>query len=268
MAIVALHSAATGLQALSTQIDVISNNLANTNNDGFKASRANFEDLFYQQLSQPGGSTSADGAGSRPTGIMVGLGTRIASTQLDFTSGSAIKTGGDLDLFIQGDGFFKIKVLSGGVAYTRSGHFVPDKDGNLTLNLGQGYKMDPPITIAPGSSNISVGPDGEVSYVPPGNNSAPVSGGRIQLAAFPNSAGLIQTGNNLFEQTDASGTERLGNPGENGLGTLQQGFVEASNVDPVSELVTMIKTQRAFELNSQSIQAADQMLQEVSNLLR
>src|SRR5437016_4310388 len=122
MAIVALHSAATGLKALSTQIDVISNNLANANNDGFKASRVNVEDLFYQQLAQPGGSATSEG-GSRPSGIMVGLGTRVASTQLDFTGGSAIKTGGDLDLFIQGDGFFKIKVLGGGVAYTRSGHF-------------------------------------------------------------------------------------------------------------------------------------------------
>jgi flagellar basal-body rod protein FlgG len=266
MAIVAMHSAATGLKALSTQIDVISNNLANVNNDGFKSSRVNFEDLFYQQMAQPGvQNNNSDTSGS---GIEVGLGTRIASTQLDFTQGAPVQTNGTYDMYLDGDGFFKIKVLSGqgdGIAYTRTGKFMQDSTGALVLNLGDGYKLEPPVTIPAGATGVSISADGRVSYIPQGSTTAQ-QGPQIMVARFPNPSGLVQIGSNLYQSSGASGTETLGNPGTDNLAKIKQGFVEASNVDPVTELVSMIKTQRAFELNSQSIQASDQMLQQISHL--
>lgn len=268
MAIIALHSAATGLRALSTQLDVISNNIANANNDGFKASRANFEDLFYHYYEQPG--TQNEASDTRPVGVAVGLGTRISGTQLDLTQGSAIATGRQLDAYIEGAGFFQVKTPPGtgdGLAYTRTGKFFINENSELVLDGSEGYKLDPPITIPDNATNISIGSDGRVSVVLPGET-AQQQVGTIQLARFVNPQGLIQLGSNLYQRSDASGDPVLANPGQDGTGSLRQGFVEASNVDPVKELVDLIKTQRTFELNSQSIQTADQMLQQISNLRR
>ena len=266
MAIMALHSAATGLQALSTQLDVISNNIANANNDGFKGSRVNFEDLVYQHLQDAGSKDELED--KRPTGIQVGLGTRVSGTQLDMTQGSPTVTGRDLDVCINGDGFFQVKTLptqGDGLAYTRSGQFFENDQGDLVLNSTTGYKLDPAINIPKNATAITISSDGRVFATVPGNTaSTPV--GQIQLARFVNPQGLSQIGGNLFQRTDASGPPLLNNPGTDGTGTLQQDALEASNVDPVTQLVNLIKTQRTFELNSQSIQAADQMLQTVGNL--
>lgn len=267
MAIVALHSAATGMQALSTQLDVISNNIANANNNGFKASRANFEDLMYQYSEIPG---TQDTAGDiRPIGVATGYGTKISGTQLDMTQGSAVVTGRPLDVYISGDGFFRVKVPAGqtpdGFAYTRTGTFFENKDGQLVMNSTDGYLLDPPVKIDPNATQVSIGSDGRVLVTVAGQANQ-VEAGPIQLAKFINPQGLIQIGGNLYQRSDASGDPQLLAPGAQGVGTLQQGSLETSNVDPVKELVELIKTQRTFELNSQSIQAADQMLQQISNL--
>ena len=268
MAIIAMNSAATGLKALSTQLDVISNNIANANNDGFKASRVNFEDLMYQHRQEPGTKDAQDDV--RPTGIEIGYGTRVAGTQLDMTQGSSTQTGRPLDVLIQGDGFFQVKTLPGqgdGLAYTRTGKFFEDADGNLVLGSSTGYKLEPPIVIPQTATAVTIGTDGQVSVTIPGQT-APQQLGQIQLARFVNPQGLVQIGGNFYQRSDASGPPTLTNPGseQSGVGTLQQGFVETSNGDPVHELVDLIKTQRTFELNSQTIQAADQMLQQVNNL--
>jgi len=268
MAIVALHSAATGLKALSQQLDVISNNIANANNNGFKSSRTNFEDLMYQYTQPPG--TQNELGDTRPTGIAVGYGTRVSGTQLDMTQGSAVVTGGPLDVYISGDGFFQVKTPAGqgdGLGYTRTGAFFTNDKGELVLNSSDGYKLDPPITIPPNAQQISIGPDGRVSAVVAGSTTPSVLG-QIQLARFANPQGLVQIGGNIFQRSDASGQPVLANPQTEGVGKLQQGALESSNVDPVRELVDLIKTQRTFELNSQTIQAADQMLQQIGNLRR
>ena len=264
MAIIALHSAATGLKALSQQLDVISNNIANSNNDGFKSSRANFEDLMYQYSSPVGGRNAL--GDTIPTGVATGYGTRISSTALDMTKGSAIITGGKLDLFIDGDGFFQVKTPAsqGDLAYTRTGKFFMNNNGELVLS-GPGYKLEPPIVIPPNATGITIGLDGRVQ-AQVGSTTQDV--GQIQIARFPNAQGVEQLGSNLYRRTDASGAPVLTNPGNDGVGQVIQGSVESSNVDPVKELVDLIKTQRTFELNSQSIQAADQMLQQISNLRR
>jgi flagellar basal-body rod protein FlgG len=266
MAIMALHSAASGLQALSTQLDVISNNLANANNNGFKSSRVNFEDLMYQVQQAPG---AKDAAGNvRPTGIEVGLGTRVAGTQLDMAQGAPVTTGRQLDVCIQGDGFFQMKVLpsqGNGLAYTRTGNFFVNDQGNLVLNSQDGYMLDPQIKIPNNTTDISITSDGRVMTTVAGTTTASQAG-QIQLAHFVNPQGLLQIGGNMYQQTDASGPAQLVDPGQPGVGTLLQGAVESSNVDPVTQLVDLIKTQRTFELNSQGIQAADQMLQTVGHL--
>lgn len=262
----ALNSAATGLRALSTQLDVISNNLANANNDGFKSSRVNFEDLMYQYKMQPGNQdTQGD---IRPTGVAIGLGTRVAGTQLNFSQGAAVQTGRNLDIFIQGDGLFQVKVLptqGDGVAYTRTGKFFVNPNGFLVTNSADGYQLTPPIQIPNNSTQVNISADGQV-YATVAGQTNPTNVGQIQLAQFVNPQGLEQVGGNLYQQTKASGPPVIANPGTDALGTLVNGYVEASNVDPVKQLVDLIKTQRAFELNSQSIKASDQMLQTINNL--
>jgi flagellar basal-body rod protein FlgG len=268
MAITALHSAATGLQGLSTAIDVIANNLANAETTGFKGSRVNFEDLFYQTLKAPG-TTSGNGDIS-PSGIFVGLGTRISNTELDLTEGSMESTGNNLDVGIQGPGFFRVKVLSSlgdGTAYTRNGQFFVNNQNQLVLGMGDGYQLDPPITIPTGVTNIQIGQDGIISGIQPGAT-APTQLGQFQITQFVNPQGLQLLGGSLYQETQASGPPIIGNPGTQGGGTLLQNFLESSNVDPVNELVTLIQTQRAFELNSQSIQTADQALETITNLRR
>lgn len=268
MAITALHSAATGLRALSTRIDVVANNLANAETTAFKRSRVNFEDLFYLMLKQPG-ATNAAGEVS-PAGIFVGLGTRISNTQLDLEQGSLESTNRQLDVGIQGEGFFKVKIMDtvgNGVGYTRNGNFFINNKGELVLGMGDGYKLIPPITIPTGATDISISTDGTINYLKAGSVTKQKAG-QLQLTQFVNPQGLNLLGGSIYTETESSGAPVTSNPGEQGAGTILQGFLEGSNVDPVKELVTLIKTQRAFELNSQSIQTADQALQTIGNLRR
>lgn len=269
MAIVALHSASTGLSALSTGLDVIANNLANANTDGFKSSRANFQDLLYIEKAQSG-AENVNGD-RRPTGIHVGLGTKVSGTQVDFRQGPAQQTGRELDLMIDGDGFFQVQVEDeageGGIAYTRAGNFTLNEEGEVVLANDQGRRVIPSIQVPPDATGIEVLPDGTV-YAGIAGEAEPQDLGVLELATFINPAGLKQIGENLYVQTAASGEPAVGEPIEAGRGAIRQRFLEGSNVDPVVELVNMIRTQRAFELNSQSIQAADEALQTIGNLRR
>lgn len=266
MAIMALNSAATGLRALSTRIDVVANNLANAETTAFKGSRVNFEDLMYLMLKPPG-ATGQDNMVS-PAGIFVGLGTRVSNTQLNTEQGSMENTGRNLDVAIEGNGFFKVKTLDSignGFAYTRNGAFFVNKDGQLVLGLGDGYKVMPEISFPAGTTDVSVSKDGFVDAIT-ANGKTRV--GQLKLSRFINPQGLQLLGGSLYIETEASGTPTETTPGSDGTGQILQGFLEGSNVDPVKELVTLIKTQRAFELNSQSIQTADQALQTIGNLRR
>ncbi|MGD1278347.1 MAG: flagellar basal-body rod protein FlgG [Tepidisphaeraceae bacterium] len=267
MAITALHAAATGLRALSTQIDVVANNLANAETTAFKGQRVNFEDLFYQTLKQPG---TINGSGDiAPSGIYVGLGTRISNTQLDLTQGSLENTGGSMDVGIQGPGFFKVKVLDtlgNGTAYTRNGQFFVNNKGQLVIGMGDGYNLDPPIVLPTGVTSITISQDGNIEGLKPDGTTSQL--GQIKISQFVNPQGLQLLGGSLYQETESSGPPIDDKPGDQGAGLLLQNYLESSNVDPVKELVTLIKTQRAFELNSQSIQTADQALQTVTNLRR
>lgn len=268
MAIVALHSAATALSAMSTEIDVIANNLANANTAGFKASRANFEDLLYQEKAQPG-VENANGD-QRPAGLYVGLGTRISNTQYDFSTGSPQETGRDLDMMIDGQGLFSVSILEeigDGIGYTRAGNFFVNREGEVVLGNSEGPRLEPPITVPTDTTKIEVSADGVVFAFQPGSVD-PTNVGQIQLTTFVNPSGLKSIGNNIYVESAASGPAITGNPGEGTLGTIIHRFLESSNVDPVRELVSLIKTQRAFEMNSQSIQAADEVLQTIGNLRR
>jgi len=266
MAVIALHTAATGLNALSTQIDVIAHNLANANTNAFKSSRVNFEDLLYQELAQPG-VENANGD-QRPAGIEVGLGVKISNTEFDFLQGSAIQTGKQLDLMIDGAGFFPVDILEDqgtGIGYARAGNFFLNSDGEVVLGNTDGPRLEPPVTIPPDALSVDVTTDGRVFVTQPGSPT-PTEVGQIELVNFVNPQGLRAIGKNIFVESDASGPPTQAVPGEEGIGTLRQGFLEGSNVDPVKELVELIKSQRAFEMNSQSIEAADQALQVVANL--
>jgi len=267
MAIVALQSSATALSALNTQLDVTANNLANVNTTGFKSSRVNFQDLLYIEKAQPG-VENANGD-KRPTGLYVGLGVKVSGTQLDFSQGAEISTGSPLDVRIEGLGFFKVKVddALGGAAYTRAGNFTRNKDGELVLATDQGRRLDPNIVIPADTIDISINAAGVVSVSQPGKTELNQVG-TIQLTAFVNPSGLKQIGENLFTETPASGAPITGKPGEDQFGRLKQGVLEGSNVDPTKELVEMIKTQRAFEMNSNSIKAADDTLRAVAQLRR
>lgn len=268
MAITALNSAATGLKALSTSIDVTANNLANAETTAFKRSRTNFEDLMYLTLKQPGTTNATGEVG--PAGTFVGLGVRVSNTQLDMAQGSMQRTDRDLDVGIEGDGFFKVKIMDSigdGTGYTRNGNFFTNKDGDLVLGMGDGYRVLPPINIPANATDITIAEDGTISVLQAGQN-APTTIGQLQLQQFVNPQGLKLLGGSIYVETGASGDPIESSPGEDGAGKLLQGFLETSNVDPVKELVSLIKTQRAFELNSQSIQSADQALQTISNLRR
>jgi len=268
MAITALNSAATGLRALSTAIDVTANNLANAETTAFKRSRVNFEDLMYQVLKQPG---ATNGAGDKtPAGIFVGLGVKVSNTEIDTSEGPLANTGGALDVAISGPGFFKVKIndtIADGFGYTRNGTFFVNNDGELVIGLGDGYKLVPPVTIPPGSTNIGISENGLVTYLRPGQTTR-TTAGQLRLNQFVNPQGLELQGGSIYTRTEASGDPIESDPGVDGAGKTLQGYLEGSNVDPVTELVGLIKTQRAFELNSQSIQTADQALQTVANLRR
>ena len=266
MAIIALHSASSGLGALSTELDVIANNLANVNTSGFKASRTNFQDLLYQRLSRAG--VENENGDRRPTGLYVGLGTRVSGTQLDFRQGVIEETGRPYDITIEGPGFFEVEVedeVGEGTAYTRAGNFTVNADGELVLATDEGRRLVPSIRIPDDATSVSIRADGTVSAVVAGQTE-PQEIDTIELALFVNPAGLEQIGENLYLPTAASGEADLARPTEGGRGGLRQGALEGSNVDPVTELVNLIKTQRAFEYNSQTIQAADEVLRSVADL--
>jgi flagellar basal-body rod protein FlgG len=268
MAIIALSSAATGLSAQQTALDVIANNLANANTDGFKASRVNFQDLLY--VEQAAAGTENANGDRRPTGLYVGLGTKVSGTKTDFTQGPARSTGRELDVMIEGLGFFMVQIeddIGEGVGYTRAGNFTLNEQGELVLATDQGRRLTPPIQIPENATSVSISTDGVVSVQVPGQIDPDVIE-TIQLATFINPCGLKPIGENLYIPTAASGDPLTGDPGEEGRGLLRQGFLEGSNVEPVTELVNLIRTQRAFELNSQVIQAADEVLQTIGNLRR
>ena len=257
-----LFIAATGMEAQKLNIDVISNNLANVNTAGFKKSRADFQDLLYQTIRLPG-ATSAEGS-QIPSGIQVGMGVKPVAVQKIFQQGDFAQTGNSLDLVIEGNGFFQILMPDGTTSYTRSGAFKLDSEGRIVNS--DGYPLEPAITIPSNTTSISVSTDGKISVTQPGVNT-PTQIGQIETAGFINPGGLNALGKNLFQQTASSGDPTTGNPGTNGLGTISQGFIELSNVNIVEEMVNMIASQRAYEINSKSIQASDQMLQ-VANSLR
>lgn len=268
MALLSLQSSASALSALNTALDVTANNLANVNTPGFKSSRANFQDLLYIEKEQPGSrNTNND---QRPIGLYVGLGTKIAGTQQDFTQGPTIK-GNKLDLLIQGNGFFRVSVQDsiapGGFAYTRSGQFTLNSDGEIVTATGSGRRLEPRITVDGEVTDISIDTSGQVFVTRPGN-AQPEQVGAVTLTNFINPVGLRPIGENMFTETGASGPAIEGTPGETGFGQLIQGSYEGSNVDPTTELINLIRVQRAFEMNSNTIRAADQTLQAVAQLHR
>jgi len=256
-----LWIAKTGMDAQQTQLDVISNNLANVGTTGFKHARVAFEDLLYQNLRQSGANSSQQT--QLPIGLQVGTGVVPVATERMFDQGSLQQTNNPFDLAINGQGFFQVQMPDGTTAYSRDGSLHVDANGQLVNNSG--FAITPAITIPAGAQSVTVGQDGTVSVTMQGV-AAPKTVGTIQLANFINPAGLDAKGQNLFAETAASGTPTPNTPGSNGLGSLQQGFVETSNVNVVSELVNMIQTQRAYEMNSKAIQTADQMLSKVSDL--
>ncbi len=258
-----LWTSATGMQAQALNLDVISNNLANVNTSGFKKSRAEFQDLLYETILPAGTASSQDT--EVPAGIQIGHGTRPSAVLKMFSQGNMENTQNELDLAIEGDGFFQIILPNGETAYTRDGSFKLDSDGRVVNS--DGFTMEPEIVIPSDALSISVGLDGTVSVLQAGD-STPNEIGTIELARFVNPAGLIGMGKNLFITSDASGDEMTGTAGENGLGTLAQGFLEMSNVSVVDEMVNMITAQRAYESNSKTIQAADDMLQLANNVKR
>ena len=258
----ALYSAASGMTAQQMNVDNIAHNLANANTAGFKARRAQFQDLLYQTLTQPGAAASQQSA--VPTGLQLGLGTRAASNEIIFAQGDFSATNNPLDLVIQGKGFFQIRRAAGDLAYSRAGSFQLNRDGSLVTSDGD--LVEPQITIPQNAQTITIATDGTVSFTQPGQTAAQKAG-QIQLANFQNPAGLNSIGRNLYLPTDSSGDAIVGNPGgAEGLGTLLQGYVEQSNVSVVDEFVNLIVSQRAYEANSKVVKAADEMYQQVNNI--
>ena len=258
----ALFSAGSGMTAQQMSIDNIANNLANANTTGFKSRTTQFQDLLYQSFLQPGAAAGAQTV--VPSGLQLGLGARPAANSINFTQGNFQQTNNPLDVVIQGKGFFQIRRPDGTIAYTRAGSFQLDRDGNIVDS--QGDPLQPQLTIPAQAQSITIAQDGTVSYALPGQIAAQVAG-QIQLINFTNPGGLNSIGNGLFLPTDASGDPVAGNPGgQEGLGTLQQGYVESSNVSVVEEFINMITSQRAYEANTKVVKAADEMYQQVNNI--
>lgn len=250
-----LWIARTGLDAQQMQLDVVANNLANTSTNGFKKSRAVFEDLLYQTMRQPGAQSSQQT--QIPAGLQLGTGVKPVSTERIHTQGNLQQTGNDLDVAINGAGFFQILMPDGSTAYSRDGSFHKDNQGQMVT--ASGYPLQPSITIPQNATSLTIGKDGTVSITQPGNT-ATVQIGAIQLVSFINPSGLQSVGENLYLETSSSGTPTPNTPGTNGLGVLNHKYVETSNVNVAEELVTMIQTQRAYELNSKVVSTSDQML--------
>jgi flagellar basal-body rod protein FlgG len=257
----ALYSAAAGMESQQMNLDVISNNLANVNTTGYKKSKIEFQDLLYQTTRSPG---SEQGNGSQlPTGLQVGQGSRPVATARVFTPGELSQTGERLDIAIQGDGFLEVQLPDGTRAYTRDGALKTSSDGSIVTS--DGYPLQGGFQAVPsGTTNITIAANGEVTYTSPNGN----TNFRVQLVRFNNPGGLDAMGHNLYRETEASGGPELGNPGENGFGELQQGYLELSNVKVVEEMVNLILAQRAYEVNSKAVQAADEMMQQSNNLRR
>jgi flagellar basal-body rod protein FlgG len=256
-----LWIAKSGMEAQQTKLDTITNNLANVSTNGYKRSHAVFEDLMYQNLRQSGSATSEQT--QLPEGLQLGLGVRTVATSRDFTPGSLQSTGNELDVAIQGQGFFQVQMPDGTTAYSRDGAFRLDPNGQVVTH--EGYPVQPGLTIPTNATKVNIAANGIVTVTVP-NQTAPQQVGQLQLAQFVNPAGLEPRGQNLFMETAASGNPTTGTPNSNGLGPLAQSFVETSNVSVVEELVSMIQTQRAYELNSKAVSTSDQMLQKLSQL--
>ncbi|HBG20945.1 MAG TPA: flagellar basal-body rod protein FlgG [Desulfobulbaceae bacterium] len=257
-----LWTGTTGMHSQQLNIDVIANNLANVSTSGFKKSKADFQDLLYQTMKVPGSQSSADT--ESPTGILVGLGVKPAAVSKVFTQGDLIQTENELDVAIEGEGFLQIEMPNGNTGFTRSGALKRDSNGRLTNS--DGYPILPSITIPDGARQITIGETGIVSAII-GDDTASTEIGTLELATFTNNSGLSAIGKNLFEETSASGTAQTGTPGTDGYGTLLQTYLEGSNVNIVEELASMITTQRAYEINSKTIQTSDEMMQTTNNLI-
>jgi len=251
----------TGLDAQQTQMDTIANNLANVSTNGFKRSRAVFEDLLYQTIRQPGAQSSQQT--QIPSGLQIGTGVRPVAAERIHTQGNLQQTGNQLDVAIQGSGFFQILMPDGTTAYTRDGSFQRDNQGQMVT--ASGFPLQPAITLPANAMSVTIGRDGVVSVTQPGV-AAPVQVGALQVTTFINPAGLMSLGENLYQETASSGTPSTNVPGTNGSGLLSQNYVETSNVNVVEEMVNMIQTQRAYEINSKSITTSDQMLQKLSQM--
>ncbi len=257
-----LWTSTTGMSAQNLNLDVIANNLANVSTTGFKKSRADFQDLIYQVVKVPGSPTSSDTRS--PTGIQVGLGVRPGAVTKIFTEGDIVQTGNDLDVAIEGDGFFQIELPDGNLAYTRSGAFKRDGDGRVTTS--DGYPLIPEITIPENARQITISETGVVSAIL-GDDTESTELGTIDLVTFVNNAGLLSIGRNLYRETEASGTPTIGTPGTDGYGTLLHQYLENSNVNMVEEMSNMITTQRAFEINSKVVSTSDEMMQTTTNMV-
>ncbi|KPC53931.1 flagellar basal-body rod protein FlgG [Amantichitinum ursilacus] len=257
-----LWIAKTGMDAMQTNVDVISHNLANVATTGYKRERPIFEDLLYQNLRQPGAATSQ--TSQSPTGLQLGTGVRPVATARIFAQGNLQLTEGQLDIAINGAGFFQIAQPDGTTAYTRDGSFQLDNQGNVVT--ANGLALQPALQVPAGTTSLSIGKDGTVTAVVNNASNAPVTLGTIQLATFINDPGLQAIGDNLYLETNASGAPTVGTPGTNGLGAINQGYIETSNVNVTEELVNMIQAQRAYEINSRSVQTSDQMLQKLTQL--
>ena len=253
----ALYIASTGMAAQETNVNVISNNIANMRTTGYKRQRAEFQDLLYQEYRRAG-STTSDSGTQLPVGIEVGSGVRISATTRDMSQGSIVASGKDLDMAVQGDGYFIVNLPNGTTGYTRDGSF--ERDGSGQLTTVDGYQVQPGITIPDDASNVAISPDGIVTAVV-GTDTAPTQLGQLQLARFVNKGGLESVGNNLFTETPSSGPAQVGVPNADGMGSIQQSYLENSNVNAVTEISDLIAAQRAYEMNARVVTGADEMLQ-------
>ncbi len=259
----ALYTATTGMSAQSLSMDVIANNLANVSTTGYKKSQTSFQELIYQYIEVPGAPTSDNGTQS-PSGISVGLGVTPAAVTKIFSEGDLLQTTNELDVAIEGDGFFQVELPNGNDAYTRAGNF--NLDGNGQLVTTEGYPIIPAITVPDNARHITISETGVVSAVL-GDDTVSTELGNLDIATFVNDSGLLSIGRNLFRETESSGTPTIGTPGTDGYGTLLQGYLENSNVNMVNEVAQMITTQRAFEINSKAVSTSDEMMQTVVNMV-
>jgi len=259
-----MNTAATGMAAQQTNLDVISNNLANVNTTAYKSARAEFQDLMYQTVGTAGVATS--GASAQPMTTQIGLGSTFSGTESNFTAGALTTTGNPTDMAINGSGFFQVLRPDGSFAYTRDGSFKTDSNGLLVTS--DGYPLDPPITLPNGATSVSVSSQGVVSLIQPGSSDTVNLSPPISVTMFANPGALERVGQNLFVANKASGSALTGTPGENGSGTIVSGYLEGSNVQVVQEMVNMIMAQRAYEINSKAIQTSDEMLTTANNIKR